>query len=356
MTSKSSGQFNNIGGKGLGDYKHAARVFVDGDFALAPRLKFQYHVQFSGKGCGADLNVLVKSVDLPKFQVTNETVNQYNRKRVIQSTMTYLPITIKMHDDNSNTVRKLWESYYKYYFSDTKAAKNGLYKKSPWAPMSFYGLENEPVKPFLDFIKVHTFAKRQWVGYKLINPIIISWSHDTMSYSQSEGAEHTMTIAYEAVVYDSGSAAAGTPSGFGQGRYDQTPSPLTLGGRTSISAVDGTSGVITGAEQIFGSNLKDIIADATAINASASATAQTNLYNNTQMLTNAGKTTPNGNTTISALQLTLVNVTTGNTSVTAGRLQAVQVSNNGSLKGIDIKVAEISNNKTNGILKSITGK
>ena len=356
MTSKSSGQFNNTGGKGLGDYQHAARVFVDGDFALAPRLKFQYHVQFSGKGCGPDLNVLVKSIDLPKFQITNETANQYNRKRVIQSTMTYQPITIKMHDDNSNTVRKLWESYYKYYFSDTKAAKNGLYKKSQWAPMSFYGLENEPVKPFLDFIKVHTFAKRQWVGYKLINPIIISWSHDTMNYASSDVAEHTMTVAYEAVVYDGGSAAAGTPSGFGDGRYDQTPSPLTLGGSSNKSAANGTSGVLTGAEQVFGSNLKDIIADATAINAAASATEQTNLYNNTQMLTNAGKATPNGNTTISALQLTLVKVTTGNTSVTAGRLQAVQASTSGSLKGIDIKVAELNNQQTTGILKSITGK
>jgi hypothetical protein len=286
MTSKSNGQFNNTGGKGLGDYKHASRVFVDGDFALAPRSKFQYHVQFSGKGCGADLNVLVKSIDLPKFQINNETANQYNRKRVIQSSMTYLPITIKMHDDNSNTVRKLWESYYKYYFSDTKAAKNGLYKKSPWAPMSFYGLENEPVKPFLDFIKVHTFAKRQWVGYKLINPIIVSWSHDTMSYSQSEGAEHTMTIAYEAVVYDGGSAAAGTPSGFGQGRYDQTPSPLTLGGRTSLSAVDGTSGVRTGAEQILGSNLKPSESDSISIAAAKAATTSTNVYTNAKLLPN----------------------------------------------------------------------
>ena len=78
MTSKSSGQFNNTGGKGLGDYKHAARVFVDGDFALAPRLKFQYHVQFSGKGCGADLNVLVKSIDLPKFQVTKTCYTKHN--------------------------------------------------------------------------------------------------------------------------------------------------------------------------------------------------------------------------------------------------------------------------------------
>lgn len=328
MTSKSSGQFNNTGGKGLGDYQHAARVFVDGDFALAPRLKFQYHVQFSGKGCGPDLNVLVKSIDLPKFQITNETVNQYNRKRVIQSTMTYQPITIKMHDDNSNTVRKLWESYYKYYFSDTKAAKNGLYRKSQWAPMSFYGLENEPVKPFLDFIKVHTFAKRQWVGYKLINPIIISWSHDTMNYASSDVAEHTMTVAYEAVVYDSGSAAAGTPSGFGQGRYDQTPSPLTLGGRTSTSAVDGTGGVRTGAEQVLGSNLKPAESDAISIAAAKAATESTNVYTNAKLLPNT--TTP--------VKLS------GNQAPAGG----------GTLSSFSFPVAESSNSQTKGLSRNIT--
>jgi hypothetical protein len=328
MTSKSSGQFNNIGGKGLGDYKHAARVFADGDFALAPRLKFQYHVQFSGKGCGADLNVLVKSIDLPKFQVTNETVNQYNRKRVIQSTMTYLPITIKMHDDNSNTVRKLWASYYKYYFSDTKAAKNGLYKKSPFAPMSFYGLENEPVKPFLDFIKVHTFAKRQWVGYKLINPIIISWSHDTMNYSVSDAAEHTMTVAYEAVVYDEGSAAAGTPSGFGQGRYDQTPSPLTLGARAGRSAVDGTSGVLTGAEQILGSNLKPAESDSISIAAAKAATESTNVYTNAKLLPN----------TTSPVTLS------GNRAPAGG----------GTLSSFSFPVAESSGGQTKGLSRNIT--
>jgi hypothetical protein len=139
MPSKASGQFNNTGGV-LKDYQHAARLFVDGDFALAPRLKFQYHVQFSGQGCGPDLNMLVKSVDLPKFQVTNETVHQYNRKRVIQTGMTYQPITIKFHDDNSSTVRSLWQSYYAYYFSDSKAAGSGLYGKSLGPPMSAYVL------------------------------------------------------------------------------------------------------------------------------------------------------------------------------------------------------------------------
>jgi hypothetical protein len=332
MTSKASGQFNNTGGKGLGDYRHAARVFVDGDFALAPRLKFQYHVQFSGKGLGPDLNLLVKSVDLPKFQVTNETVFQYNRKRVIQTGMTYQPITIKFHDDNSNTVRSLWQSYYAYYFSDSKAAEANLYGKSSSAPMSFYGLEKAPIKSFLDFIKVHTFAKRQWAGYKLINPIIVGWVHDTMNYSASEAAEHTMTIAYEAVVYDSGSAAAGSPPGFGTGRYDSTPSPLTLGGGPSFTAVSGTSGVRTGAEQVFGAKTVAPTPENT-FSMTGKTLSTIDTYNNV-------KTLQNTTTAQAAVKVSF------NSAATGGQ---------GALNNIAFPVNNSNNAPTVGTLRNITG-
>jgi len=332
MTSKASGQFNNTGGKGLGDYQHAARMFVDGDFALAPRLKFQYHVQFSGQGCGPDLNMLVKSVDLPKFQVTNETVHQYNRKRVIQTGITYQPITIKFHDDNSSTVRSLWQSYYAYYFSDSKAAGAGLYGKSLGPPMSAYGLEFEPVKPFLSFIKVHTFAKRQWAGYKLINPVIVGWSHDTMSYSAGETAEHTMTIAYEAVVYDSGSSAAGSPPGFGSSHYDSTPSALTLGGGSTFTAVSGTSGVRTGAEQVFGSKTVGQTPENTFSMTGKTLTTIDN-YNNTKALKNSTATSP-------AVSVSFT------TPPTVGQ---------GSLNNISFPVNNSNNAPTKGILRNITG-
>lgn len=332
MTSKSSGQFNNTGGKGLGDYKHAARMFVDGDFALAPRSKFQYHVQFSGQGCGPDLNMLVKSVDLPKFQINNEVAHQYNRKRVIQTGITYQPITIKFHDDNSSTVRSLWQSYYAYYFSDSKAAGKGLYGKSLGPPMSFYGLENEPVKPFLSFIKVHTFAKRQWAGYKLINPVIVGWNHDTMNYGASEGAEHTMTIAYEAVVYDSGNAAAGSPPGFGTSHYDSTPSPLTLGGGPSFTAVSGTTGVRTGAEQIFGAKTVEPTPETTFSMTGKTLTTIDN-YNNTKSLNNNS---------------------TSNPAVTVSFTTPPNVGQ-GSLNNISFPVNNSNNASTKGILRNVTG-
>jgi hypothetical protein len=63
--------------------------------------------------------------------------------------------------------------------------------------------------------------------------------------------EHQMTVAYEAVQYETGAVTNGTVQGFAEIHYDQTPSPLSSigGGTTSIlgpgGLVDGVSDSIT---------------------------------------------------------------------------------------------------------------
>jgi len=42
-----------------------------------------------------DLGFLAKKVDLPKFKVATQTLNQYNRKTNIQTKLTYDPINIE---------------------------------------------------------------------------------------------------------------------------------------------------------------------------------------------------------------------------------------------------------------------
>ena len=108
MASKSIGQFitdvSNPKGN-VADFRHAARMFSDDSFRLAPKSKFNYHVSFSIdtralKSLNFDyrhrneINMLVKSCDLPKFTVTSETLNQYNRKKNVQTTHKYNAINM----------------------------------------------------------------------------------------------------------------------------------------------------------------------------------------------------------------------------------------------------------------------
>ncbi len=297
MPSYSNRYFVNDGTAGMRDFQHASRAFVDGNFALAPRLKFQHHVVFSTLGgSNGDLSVLAKSADPPKFSVTTETANQYNKKNVVMTGITYQPITIKFYDDNSGVARKLWESYYAYTFSDHGAAKAGLYGKSLGPNFTSYGLENEPIIPFLNYVKIHTFAKRSWSGYTLVNPIITAWSTDTFNWTDSAPAEHTMTLAYDAVTYDSGSAGAGSPPNFGAAHYDQTPSPLTTSGRGFTPAPGVPNGQRNGQEQIFQNAQKKT--DPTNAyknpNAMAGSTAE-KTYTSLQALTRQGEANETNN-------------------------------------------------------------
>lgn len=339
MASYSNRYFVNDGTAGMRDFQHAARAFVDGNFALAPRLKFQHHVVFSTLGgSNGDLSIVAKSADPPKFQVTTEIANQYNKKNVIMTGITYQPVTIKFYDDNSGVSRKLWESYYAYTFGDHGAAKAGLYGKSLGPPMTGYGLENEPVVPFLNYIKIHTFAKRSWSGYTLINPVIVSWSTDNFNWTDTSPAEHTMSVAYDAVTFDSGGAGPGSPSNFGQAHYDQTPSPLQTPGRGRSAAIGVQGGQLNGQEQIFNNATKKTDPTNSYKNPKVSANSKSeNTYHNLKPLSIQGQ----GNDTNNAV------TTTQQAANTIGR---------GSLNNTAFPVYDKDNNETRASARVLSSR
>ena len=294
MSSYSNRQFNSGSGGSpvLRDFQHAARSFVDGDFALAPRLKFQHHVVISTLGgSSSQLSAVIKSMETPKISVNTEVANQYNRRNVIMLNLNYQQVTLKFYDDNSGVARKVFESWYSYTFGDHGAAQAGLYGKSFGPPLTSYGLENEPVVPFVNYVKIHTFAKRKWQGFTLVHPVIVSWSHDTFNWTDTSPAEHTMVVAYDAVTYDSGSAGPGSPPNFASANYDQTPSPLKSGGGGRSPATGVQGGVLNGKEQVFGSAERKVDPTSayksplTALSANPNSAKQ---YIETKPLTNQG--------------------------------------------------------------------
>jgi hypothetical protein len=241
----------------LRDPQHAARLFVDDQFRLAPKHKFLFHVAFNINPAALsdpslvqrhrnEINMLVKSADLPNFTVQTETLNQYNRKKNVQTTMKYNAINITFHDDNMGLVNYLWQNYYSYYYADPlvandpsaynrTATKNGNYIKTP------YGLDNGSTLPFFNYIVLYQMARHEYVSYTLYNPIITSWNHNKLDSSSMGVHDNAATIAYEAVSYASGDVVAGDPEGFGFEHYDTGSSSLQgtpLAGSQSPSFVN----------------------------------------------------------------------------------------------------------------------
>jgi hypothetical protein len=67
----------------------------------------------------SSLGLLVKNIQLPNYTLDTETLNQYNRKRVIQKKINYLPVSMIFHDDGGYLSRNLWYNYYTYYYKDS---------------------------------------------------------------------------------------------------------------------------------------------------------------------------------------------------------------------------------------------
>lgn len=288
-----SGALNPKGN--LADYQHGARLYVDDSHRLTPKVKFLYHVSFNINSQAAsiipqltqkhnnELNMLVKNVQLPAFNIQTDVKHQYNRKRVIQKRIDYQPINIQFHDDNFGVTTALWEAYYRYYFRDgnyasvqpdgspdptKKQFKNPTQfnRGSAFAQKQYrYGFDNDSLEPFFNSIVIYQMSRKKYTAMTLVNPIIASWTHDTMDNSVSDPVSNSMSVEYETVHYSRGAIGKGGPKGFAEEHYDKTPSPNSLlgGGASSLLGVGGVLaggfGVIddiTGGNVSFGTVLK----------------------------------------------------------------------------------------------------
>lgn len=261
-----------FGSEYLRDYTHASKTFRANSYEKAPKFKFLFHTYFeinpeaySGE---SNFGVLVKEVKLPAYSFQTVQLNQYNRKRIIQTKIKYEPIEIKFHDDNGNNITKLWEAYYRYYYND--GSKPGQVLQGARGNANFFGgssggitsyndrnIYNESITgdddwgfyggqtssegkkvPFFKNITVFGFNQHDYTAYTLVNPIITSFGHDTYSYNEGGGVmENRMTIDYETVVYNYGNLDGREPgnivTGFGdEANYDRNPSPIAQPGST----------------------------------------------------------------------------------------------------------------------------
>jgi hypothetical protein len=251
----------------MGNFQHASRLFIDDTMRLSPRTKFNYYVRFEidpkahrapsfTARHGEEVNLLVKTAELPKYTFDSVVKNQYNRKKVVYKNFNYDPVSITMHDDSAGVVNAMWAIYYGYYINDrhnpVAAYEQNALRPTKTPKDNFrYGMDTDKGPPFFKSISIYTMSRRRFLGYTLINPKIKTWQHGTLDYAATEMAESSMTIEYEAVKYSAGSVRQNSPKGFATLHYDLIPSPLTVAGG-GVSTLTGDGGVLDGLEQVFG--------------------------------------------------------------------------------------------------------
>jgi hypothetical protein len=257
---------------GMKDYAHASRLYVDDNFKLMPKQKFMFHVvitvdddKFTRKlttNEKYELNMLVKSCSLPKFNFNIEEKFSYNKKVYIPTRLSYEPINITFHDDHADTVNAFWKAYYEYNIQDTLGMnlstpgmdiKDDYY--NPTRTKSQYGLDGAQKRgePLIKSIQIFALHKKRFTSFTLVNPVITTFAHDDLDQTDGGGLmANTMQVVYETVLYSAGIIRKNAqPAGFATIHYDLAPSPLSVlgGGTTSIF---GPGGIVDGIGSVIG--------------------------------------------------------------------------------------------------------
>jgi len=253
---------------GMKDYQHASRLYVDNNFKLMPKQKFLFHVVFNtdetlfvdkfNPSERYQLNMLVKACDLPKYNMSMEEKTQYNKKMYTATRIAYEPVNITFHDDHADTVNAFWKKYYEYHIADSvsmnsdlqiSATKDNLYDSiGAEKRTNKFGLDTPAArsKPYLKGIEIFVLHKQRFTSMTLVNPVIGSFSHDSLDQADGAGVmNNTMQILYETVIYKAGIINKNNVPGFATINYDNSPSPLSvLGGGTN--SIFGPGGVVDG--------------------------------------------------------------------------------------------------------------
>jgi len=289
---------------GMKDFRHASRLYIDDHHKLAPKHKFLYHVVFDlddTVGVNSfteverrELNMLVKAVYLPKYDMNYEEKVQYNKKMYTNTRIVYEPINITFHDDHADTVNAFWKKYYEYEVADAvqltetvqNVSKDDYYDAN--RTYTKWGLDTpkQRKKPYLRNITIFVLHNQRFTSFSLVNPVIGSFSHDNMDQADGAGVlQNQMQILYETVRYNSGvirpqglNRGEGVP-GFATIHYDNEPSPLTvLGGGTN--SIFGPGGVVDG--------IGSVIRNVQSGNILGAILGASNTYNNAKKIEKSG--------------------------------------------------------------------
>jgi len=268
----------------LSDSHTAAATFglTGAQFLNVPKTKFLYYVKFhlarsqtagSTQGLAdweSGLGMVVKNVDRPRVSFETETLNQYNRKRVVQTTHKYEPIMFRFHDTVSDVVNRMFLAYYQFYYSDSKLETGGTsiydvvtpegkdigkWGFQPPADSSNYGY-------FFSHITVYQMFSGQYNKFELINPKIRDFNPDELDSSSNSSSEIQMSFDYENIIYSPTATlddALKTEMGLTSGKYWNVETPGYTGATYGIVNGDPSGDLLDAAGNVLKQNLASLV-------------------------------------------------------------------------------------------------
>jgi hypothetical protein len=176
----------------------------DGDQLLVPRQKFNFAVQLGLFDRNAVTLTRVSSTTVPSFSADTVILNQYNKKRVVQTKLNYDPITITFYDTFDSEWHDIMTRYIAHYFNgtegiDVRTTVEGNSTVNPSFETDFGFTPTNDRYFFPTITIIQNGYRNQYRETVLNNPIITNISGDTLDYSDSNAVMYSVTFQPESI-------------------------------------------------------------------------------------------------------------------------------------------------------------
>ena len=177
-----------------------------------PKVKFLYYVNFVTTNLDSrtqsHLGFFVKKVD--RLQMNYEVVqmNQYNKKRLVQTKLEYGPLNFVLHDTADGTAFKLIEAYNRFHFGDFAFKNNSSWSYdvvgSNFESQGDWGLTGR-LSPnasyFIERIEIFEMYNSTYSQLNFIHPKFTSVEMGGLASEESGANDVSISCKYEGVVF-----------------------------------------------------------------------------------------------------------------------------------------------------------
>lgn len=214
----------------LRDFRNAARLTPG---VNPPRQKFEGYVNFilnrdlynslygdsRTNEFRTQISSLLRTADLPSVVFQTETKNAFNKKKIVNTGVTYNPVSMTVFDTVGNEWITTLMKYFSYHFMDPrnqqKAEDRDIYGGQPreggvdnmnssygmggegtWdSNIAGYNLNNSA--QFFERIDYVLYHGNKGVQYSIINPVMTQFKPGGIDYSSSDVQEFQLDFEYE---------------------------------------------------------------------------------------------------------------------------------------------------------------
>ncbi len=169
------------------------------------------------------LHFLCHTVEGPKFQIQQDVINQYNRKRVINRKVDYDPLSLRMYDTVDGLALKFIKMLYEFEFQNARLytpsghpadgpgganrdnfQESILTNEDQFKKNHNFGMRAQPnhTHRLIKSIDLYQLAGTFWSRAKMIHPRLSRMDMDQFDYSSSAVTNISAGFQYENLLFD----------------------------------------------------------------------------------------------------------------------------------------------------------